>query len=418
MPLIIAFVLAGVGLGGIYRHLRERHETAVVWLTLALLAGATPLTTALAGGSALSDLAAFAIVGALMALVGQDAASRWRRMIAPAAILAMPLLLQPTSRLGSEAGVLMALFSPSSGLLSLTPVMYVAALGTLIGLRTRPGAAIVALMAVVLWAMAGASVVPAVAVLAPGLSVMIGAARARPMFALAPCVAFVLVWNYWLMVQYTVGTVPKDEPVSFATLVRGQATVATAPPYRYPFAFPANVLYGWWHDVPASRFDTLAPVPAEPAFDLVMDRRADRFLLEGWDAPGAEPAGPAWWIGGRRATLVFPLEPPDRAVTLEVTSRARLDEPAMNVDVGVEINGHELGRFIAMPAAPTVTRFEIPAARIGDVLRAGYNRLTIVSHAIHRADPADTRAPGPLARRFGDRAFPVAIFRIRLTPAS
>ena len=77
----------------------------------------------------------------------------------------------------------------------------------------------------------------ALAVVAPGLATVIEFARARPLVAALPLIAGAVLWNYWLMVQYTVGLLPKDEPVSFAAMVRQQADVHTRSPYVYPFAY-------------------------------------------------------------------------------------------------------------------------------------------------------------------------------------
>jgi hypothetical protein len=264
---------------------------------------------------------------------------------------------------------------------------------------------------------AGHGLTPALALLAPGLAFLIDRARSRPMMAVAPLVAAALLWNYWLMVQYTVGTLPKDAPVRFADMVQQQAEVHTRNPYVYVFAFPANAWFAWREGVPADRYEILSAEPRLPAIDLAMDRQADRFLLEGWDAPGPGAAGPVHWIGERRATVAVPLQlPSDRPIRVSVTARARLEEPAVNADLGLEINGLEVGRFVAPAAAPSEVHLTIPAAAVGRIFRAGYNRLTLVSYGVHRANPADQREPGPIGSRTGSRAWPVAISRIRIAP--
>ncbi|MGH9174914.1 MAG: hypothetical protein ACRD1H_11180, partial [Vicinamibacterales bacterium] len=129
--------------------------------------------------------------------------------------------------------------------------------------------------------------------------------------------------------------------------------------------------------------------------------------------------GPVHWIGERRATIALPLDlPTDRPVRVSVTARARLEEPAVDADLGLEVNGHEVGRFIAPAAAATEVHMTIRADVVGRIFRAGYNRLTVISYGVHRADPADRREPGPIASRTGRRAWPVAISRIRITSVS
>jgi len=332
----------------------------------------------------------------------------------------------------APANWLSNLFSASHGFLSLTPVAYIAVLGTIAYLRRNAFCAAAALVTLTAWVAVNASAVAlssgdaafrhgltaALAVLAPGLAYVIDAARRRPLAAIAPLAGFALAWNYWLMVQYTVGALPKDEPVLFATMVRQQADMHTRSPYLYPFAFPASVWFALREGVPAERFDLLADEPQTSSIDLVMDRRADRFLLEGWDAPGADAGGPVHWIGQPRATVVLPLDVPGgRDVVVSVLARTRLEQPAVEADLGLEINGHEIGRFVVPAAAPSDAQITVPAADVGRILRAGYNRVTFVSYGVRRVDPADRRPPGPLASRPGNRAWPVAIYRIRLTAA-
>ena len=97
-------------------------------------------------------------------------------------------------------------------------------------------------------------------------------------------------------------------------------------------------------------------------------------------------------------------------------ARARLEEPAVNAIVGLEINDVEVGRFIVPSAAPLEMPITLPAAVVGRRLRAGYNRLTFVSHGVQRVDPSDQRPPGPIGRRAGNRAWPVAVYRIHIAP--
>jgi hypothetical protein len=101
-------------------------------------------------------------------------------------------------------------------------------------------------------------------------------------------------------------------------------------------------------------------------------------------------------------------------VRIIITARARLDEPAVNAEVGVEMNGHAIGKLVASPTVASDSDMTIPAAAVGRILRAGYNRLTFVSYGVH---PIDAASAGPLpAPRTRDRAWPVAIYRIRIAP--
>jgi len=303
------------------------------------------------------------------------------------------------------------------GFLALSPVLYFAAIGIVGYARSNALWTVATLALIGLWTM-GPTLSGAIALLAIGIGWLIETARARPLVAAAPLVALALAWNYWLMVQYTVGALPKDSPVSFAALVRQQADVATQSPFFYPFAFPANAWFAWREGVPVDRYERLVAEPRTSTLDLVMNRDVGRFLLDGWDAPGSDAAGPSQWIGQSRATVLAPLDwsaPGD--VMVSVLARARLEEPAVAADLALEINGHHVGRFVVPPAAPTEARVSIAAADASRVLRRGYNHLTFVSYGVHRLNPDDPRPPGPLGSRPGNRAWPVAIYRIRITPA-
>jgi hypothetical protein len=258
-----------------------------------------------------------------------------------------------------------------------------------------------------------------VALLAPGRAYLLDRVRAHPALAVSPLAAAALLWNQWLMVQFTIGLLPKDAPVRFAAMVRQQADVHTAGSYFYPFAFPVNAWFAWRQVIPIDRYDVLASEPLPPSVDLVLDRRADRLLLDGWEAPGADPAAPSWWIRDRRATILVPLRVDEpRALEISVVARTRFEEPVVEALIGVEINGHEIGRMAASATTPSGETFRLPPEVVGRVVHAGYNRVTFVSHGTRRVDPSDTRPPGAIAASLGTRAWPVAIYRIRIAPAS
>ena len=113
------------------------------------------------------------------------------------------------------------------------------------------------------------------------------------------------------------------------------------------------------------------------------------------------------------------LDPPvGRGLDVVVTARARLEEPAVTATIGLEVNGQEIGRFVAPPTAPVDLAVRVPVEAVGRTWRAGYNRLTFVSYGIERVDTSDTRPPGPIGSRPKGRPWPVAIYRVRITPSS
>ena len=288
-----------------------------------------------------------------------------------------------------------SLFGADGGFFSLTPATHIALLGTFLLVRRDPFWATASLSLLLLWFVTGSDLTGAVALLAPGLAFVIDWVGRKPLVAVAPLVAAAIGWNYWLMVQYTAGMIPKDAPVSYASMVRQQADVHTRPPYVYPFAFPANALFAWQESVPIDRYDVLAAEPRRGRFELTIDRGAERFLLTGWGPPGANDSGPFRWLDAPRATLTFPLQPSAEDMTVEVLATARGGTPSTTSELTFELNGHVIGRSQVSPAAATEARLAIPASTVGRVLRAGYNRLSIVTSGNHR----------------------IAIHRVRIAPA-
>ncbi len=321
------------------------------------------------------------------------------------------------------------LFSSWHGLFSWTPVVYVAALGTVAYLRREWRWAVAALVILFLtawvngatqdwaagWSFGGRRFSSVLVLLAPGLALAIEAAVKRPLLALAPVVAGALWWNHLLMVQYTSGMLPKDEPVAFSRLVRQQGDVATRAPYAYPFAFPANAWFAWRHDLPIDKYDVLAPVTIGASFETRFDRSVEKFLLEGWEAPTGDEWGSAWWIRDTPATLAVPLAVPPGRVIITIRTRTRLDEPVVQAALALDLNGTQVGQFAAGVPEPSSSTVTVPAEVAARVLRTGFNRLSIRSLGVSRVDPNDTRPPGPLARR-RDAAWPVAVYELSIAP--
>jgi hypothetical protein len=86
--------------------------------------------------------------------------------------------------------------------------------------------------------------------------------------------------------------------------------------------------------------------------------------------------------------VIFPLRTQTRDVDVIVAATLR-DRSANEVETRVEINGHDVGAFRVSAAGAAEARLRIAASDVGRVLRAGYNRLSIVTStpsqiAIHR----------------------------------
>jgi hypothetical protein len=434
-PSLASYAAGAVGLIAVHERLRRSFSPAASVITVLVLFGATSLYWSMVRESSLAEPVAFAAAALALALTQRQP---WRPLpaisaaiLAAAAPFAAHVVFAGTPEAQDAAGgVLAALFSSSHGLFALTPTVYLAFAGVLAySLRSRTEAALalgsfaVMLLGLALWP-GGASgpvahrLTAALAVLAPGLAYAIDRVHARPWLAVVPIVGFAVAWNYWLMVQYTVGTLPKDEPVSFGAMVRQQMAVHTRSPYVFPFALPASAWFAWRDGMPLERFEVLAFEPRQPSVDLTMDRGVERFLLGGWEG-GAEAGTGPQWIREPRAELAVPIDlPGGRPVDVTITARARLEEPAAKATIGVEVNDQEIGRLVVPPTAPVDLTLRVPAEAVGRVWRAGYNRLTFVSYGVERVDPSDTRPPGPLGSRLKDRPWPVAIYRVRITPSS
>ncbi len=318
------------------------------------------------------------------------------------------------------------LFSSWHGFLSWTPVAYVALVGTVayVGRSWQWGASALIILFLTAWvngatldwaggwSFGGRRFSSALVMLAPGLALVIEFVRRRPLVAIAPLVTGAIWWNHLLMVQYTAGMLPKDEPVSFGRIVRQQAELHTRSPYWYPFAFPANVWFAWREGVPVDKYDVLSPETPRTTFALAFDRAAEKYLLSGWDVPGGDDWGPAWWIGGSPALMAVPLDLAGGEVTITVRSRTRFEEPPVIAALALEVNGVEAGRFSAgVPEASTAV-ITIPAAAAGRLFRRGFNQIGMRSLGVTPLDSSDPRPPGPLASRKGRQVWPVAVYHL------
>ena len=321
------------------------------------------------------------------------------------------------------------LFSSWHGLFSWTPIVYVAALGTVAYLRREWRWATAGLVVLVLtawvngatqdwaagWSFGGRRFSSVLVLLAPGLALVIDGVVRRPLLALAPLVVAALWWNHLLMVQYTSGLLPKDEPVSFGRLVQQQAELHTRPPYVYPFAFPANVWFAWREGLPVDRYDLLSPEVPRAAFEMRFDRHGEKFLLDGWEAPTGDDWGSAWWIGRATATLAVPLTAPHGGVAITLTTRTRLSEPPVQAALAIDVNGTQVGQFTAGVPAPTTATITVPADLATRLFRSGFNHIAIRSLGVARVDAADDRLPDLLARR-PDTVWPVGVYDLSIAP--
>lgn len=298
------------------------------------------------------------------------------------------------------------LWSSWHGFFSWHPVAYVAAVGTAAYARRQARwsvAALVVLLAMAWvngattdwaggWSFGGRRFTSLLAVLAPGLALVVEALVRRPMIALSVLAAAAIVWHQLLVAQYASGLIARDDPPPFDRIVRQQAALATREPFVYPFAFPANAWFAWRTGLPIHRYDLLGPESLLPSIDLTMSAEAAKYLLDGWGDAASDPFGPLRWVSPGGAELVLPIDPPDsHGMLLRIRARTRSVRTAAAPELTVSVNGHVAGALTAPMERPLDAVFELRPA----VVSRGFNRIVLHS------------APGSL---------PVAIYRIALEP--
>jgi hypothetical protein len=313
------------------------------------------------------------------------------------AIHSMVLLRRESFALGGSGGGYLNLFdsqwaatlwSSWHGFFAWTPVAYLAFLAMFVYVFRRRGWAIAAIAIVLImawvngstadwaagWSFGGRRFISVLAVLAPGLALMVHGLVRRPVVALVIVAAAATWWNLLLLQQ------PSGPPASFAQLMRQQAALATAPPFFYPFAFPANALFAWRTGLPIETYDLLGTEPLRASISLDLNAAADRYLTDGWGSRVTDPFGDLRWIEGDRAELLLPLElPTDRPVTVSWSARTRRLDPPETATFALLINGRETFRFTPETEQQSYFSFVVPGGE-GMWVR-GLNRITFERRA-------------------------------------
>ncbi len=333
-------------------------------------------------------------------LVGGMAAGAAPLLVLQAAALAWLMSANRFTLIGGDEGYLNffapnwsdVLFSSRHGLLSWTPIVWLALFGIAGYIRRRPLWAIPAMVAFALlvwtngsahdwaggWAFGGRRFTSVLAALAPGVATVTVWARRRPMAVVAPVAALAIAWNLLLMTQYQRQMLPKDETVRFDTLVRQQAELAVKPPLFYPFAFPANVWFAWREGLPVDKYDLLGSEPLRRDMYLPLNDWGARFLLDGWTNGAGDAFGSAHFLAAPSATILVPLDVPrDLAFGLDLEARATGQPGGAATRLAVAVNGQSFGDLpLEIGATPPSRRvFSAPAG--AKIWRRGYNRVTI-----------------------------------------
>jgi hypothetical protein len=280
------------------------------------------------------------------------------------------------------------LWSSWHGFFSWTPVAYLAFIATFFYAVRHRGWAIAAVVIVLAmawvngstadwnagWSFGGRRFTSVLVVLAPGIALLFHGLTRRPMVALVLLAAGAASWNHLLTRQYEQGLVRPGTPVSFAQIVQQQAALATAPPFVYPFAFPANVWFAWRTGLAIDDYDLLGPESLRSSIDLDMTADASRYLVEGWGARVSDPFGELRWIDGDRAELLLPLDlPADRPIRVAWTARTRQLTPPASATFALVINGRETFRFTPDTEQSSFFDFTVPPG--SDLFVRGFNRV-------------------------------------------
>jgi hypothetical protein len=378
MPARRSFVLGA--LLGLAFMTRPQEAVFAIFPATLLMCAAAPLGTRV---RAMGRLAGWAFIGALPFLAAQALHSR-------------VLFGREEFTLVGGGGYLDllqsrwadTLWSSWHGFFSWTPVAYLAFVAMLFYVVRHRGWAIGAIVIVLAmawvngstadwaagWSFGGRRFISVLAVLAPGLALTLWALTRRPLIALVLVAIGAMTWNVLLTRQFQRGWLASGASVSFAQIVRQQAALATAPPFIYPFAFPANVWFAWRTGLRVDQYDLLGSESLRSSFDLEMSGDASRYLNHGWGAHVSDPFGELRWIDGKGAELILPLDvPPDQNLRVAWTARTRRLESPEPATFALVINGRETFRFTPDTEQSSFFEFAVPAGSA--LFVPGFNRI-------------------------------------------
>lgn len=297
-------LLTVLGLALVHRIVRETAPAAAAAWAVVALALATNLWPTLTEGSREALAGAFSFAAASVALFlwwGRRRGDAVRSLASAAAGLLA--VVMPYAQAGERPAVALtelgqALFAPTHGLLSWSPILWGGVAGTaslVASHRWRAGVAALA-AAVTLVAAAGAESVGPLAgarfhATLPVFGVGLGRSLAwlqaaisrRPALPLAAGAAALTLWNALFMEQYRTNRIPRDLPVRFADVTRNNAAIL-AQAVGSPNAWPVNWLFAWRYGVSPAKYDVVVGQARWPrAFVAINDPRLDPHLLaEGW----------------------------------------------------------------------------------------------------------------------------------------
>ncbi len=311
------------------------------------------------------------------------------------------------------AFVVDVLFSSNRGLLTWTPVLWLALAGLAVFFRRDRRVALVLASGFVaqVWANGAVDVwwggagfgarrfASSAAVFAIGLAAALDLFRRRPLLLPAITLAALTIFNAVFMRSYRDGTFEGSQGVPF-----DQLATAVYDRIGNPMSFPVGAIIAWRYDVEMDVYDRMR---GRTYTDITIDLGEpddDQFLGRGWSTRERPPDGSFRWSDAAASTVLVPLKPASGSYALEVRWAPFIPPGLGPQIVHVEVNGTPAGS-VRLNGGFQTDRFVIPR----EVLRPNFNQL--------RFRYAYAVSPKAIGLSEDPRSLAVQVDTIRLRPA-
>jgi hypothetical protein len=311
------------------------------------------------------------------------------------------------------AFVVDVLFSSNRGLLTWTPVLWIALGGLVTFFRRDPRVALVLTAGFLaqVWANGAVDVwwggagfgarrfASSAAVFALGLAAALDLFRRRPWLLPSVALAGLVAFNTIFMRSYRDGALEGSQGVQFDEIVR-----VIYDRVGNPLSFPVGAFVAWRYDVELDVYDRMR---GRTYSDVTIDLGEpgdDQFLGRGWSGAERGPDLSFRWTDAATSTILVPLKPPAGPYLLEIN----------------------WAPFIPPDMGPQIVRVDVNGSRIASVrLNGGFqaDQLTVPREAL-RPNFNQLRfhydyAVSPKARGLSQdpRTLAVQVDRIRFRPA-
>jgi hypothetical protein len=278
------------------------------------------------------------------------------------------------------------LFSPNHGLLSWSPLIYLAILGLPLFFRRDRVLTIVLVSGFlaqiyinsaveIWWGGAGFGArrfANSALVFAVGLASMLELMRRRPVVAPTLIAGALVAANAAFMLDVKNGTLPADQGITFDRMMGAVYTRV-----GNPFSFPMNAGVAFGYDVGLPAYDRLAGRTYNNLSIDLGEPEDQMFLGPGWSGAEAAPDFSFRWAVGRESIVIAPLKEVDNyRLELRCGPFAYPGSPSPQ-EVEVLTNGRPAGR-ISMDKGLSHYAVEVPAA----LLRPNLNQFLFRYHYV------------------------------------